>query len=60
MLELKFGRIVYTTPEKHDQTIAFTSNALFYTAGINYNAAWAKILLILQNKINNPLGMQTN
>ena len=25
MLELKFGRIVYTTPEKHDQTIAFTS-----------------------------------
>ena len=25
ILELKFGRIVYTTPEKHDQTIAFTS-----------------------------------
>ena len=25
MLELKLGRIVYTTPEKHDQTIAFTS-----------------------------------
>ena len=35
-------------------------NTLFHTTSINYNAAWAKILLILQNKINNPLGMETD